>query len=164
VQAYVAGFGAGARHADPKITVLNGYVHSFLDDQGCEHVANKQIAHGSQVVFAVAGPGGMGALSAAKRKGVYGVGVDTDQSGLGNFILTSVVINWSLAVYDLARRLVDGRLPTGGNLSFGLRNDGVSLGKFSPKVPPTLIRQLRPLRAQIEQGKIVVPTAVNARW
>ena len=161
VQAYVAGFQAGARRADPEIRLLNEYSYDFLNPAKCEHAALDEIAHGSQVVFDVAGACGYGALEAAKLKGVFGVGVDIDQSYLGKFILTSVLKNLNLAVYDLARRLVDGRLPTGGNLSFDLRNHGVSLGKFSPDVPLTLRRQLVRLAAQIEHGKIVVPTKVS---
>jgi hypothetical protein len=46
----------------------------------------------------------------------------------------------------------------GGNLSFDLRNHGVKLGKFSPYVPERFRRELVPLKAQIEQGKIDVPT------
>ena len=42
-----------------------------------------------------------------------------------------------------------------------LRNHGVKLGKFSPYVPERLRRELVPLNAQIEQGKIVVPTTLS---
>jgi basic membrane protein A len=159
VQAFIAGYQAGAKHADPRIRLLNAYTYDFLSEAKCKHAAVDQIARGSRVVFDVAGICGLGALEAAKRKGVYGVGVDTDQSYLGKFILTSVVKNLDAAVYDLAKRLVDGRLRTGGNLSFDLRNHGVGLGKFSPEVPLALRRELIQLARQIEQGKIVVPTA-----
>jgi hypothetical protein len=37
----------------------------------------------------------------------------------------------------------------------------VGLGKFSSRVPRGLRRQLAPLAAQIEQGKIVVPAKLN---
>jgi len=161
VQAYIAGFRAGARRADPTIRLLNAYSYDFVNRAKCAHVALDQIARGSQVVFDVAGGCGIGALEAAKREGVYGVGVDIDQSGLGKFILTSAVKNLDLAVYDLAKRLVAGRLHTGGNLSFDLGNHGVGLGRFSPDVPLALRRALIPLAAQIERGKIVVPTRLN---
>jgi basic membrane protein A len=161
VKAYIAGFQAGARHADPKIKLLNAYSDDFVNPTKCRQVALDQIAHGSQVVFDVAGACGIGALQVAKRKGVFGVGVDIDQSYLGKFILTSVLKNLNLAVYDLARRLVDGRLRTGGNLSFNLRNRGVRLGKFSPEVPSSIRREVTPLAAQIEAGKIVVPTKLS---
>jgi basic membrane protein A len=162
VQALIAGFQAGAKRADPKIGLLNAYTDSYIDRTKCKDAALQQIAHGSRVVFDVAGNCGLGALDAAKQKGVYGVGVDADQSYLGQYILTSVVKNLNLAVYDLAERLVHGRLRTGGNLSFDLRNHGVGLGKFSPKVPRSLRRQLIPLEAQIEQGKIVVPATLSS--
>lgn len=161
VQAYVAGFQAGARRADPKIRLLNAYTYDFLNPVRCRHAALNQIAHGSQVVFDVAGACGLGALEVAKRKGVYGIGVDIDQSYLGKFILTSVVKNLDAAVYDVVKRLLAGRLRMGGNLSFDLRNRGVGLGSFSPKVPRALRRELIPLAAQIRQGKIVVPTTLS---
>lgn len=161
VQAFIAGFQAGAKRADPTIRVLKSYSYDFIDQAKCRHAALDQIAHGSEVVFDVAGDCGLGALEAAKQKGVYGVGVDSDQSALGGFILTSVVLNLNLAVYDLAKRLVRGRLPTGGNLSFDLRDRGVGLGRFSRKVPRSLRRELIPLAARIEEGKIVVPATLS---
>jgi basic membrane protein A len=163
VQALIAGFRAGARRADPKIGLRNGYAGSFISEPACRNVALDQIAHGSRVVFDVAGACGVGALEAAKQKGVYGVGVDTDQSWRGRFILTSAVLNWKLGVYTLAKLAVQGRLRTGGNLSWDMRNHFVGLGNFSPKVSLSVRRQLEPLAAQIAKGKIVVPTTFNAR-
>lgn len=161
VVSYIAGFQAGAKRADPKITLLNAYSGDFLNPTKCENAALDQIAHGSRVVFDVAGACGVGALMAAKRKGVYGIGVDIDQSYLGKFVLTSVVKDLNVAVYNFAKLLVRGRLRVGGNLSFDLRNHGVRLGKFSTYVPRRLRRRLISLAAQIEQGKIVVPAKLN---
>ena len=161
VDAYIAGFEAGARRADPKITVLRAYSRTFLSPKPCANAARHQIDQHSRVVFNVAGACGLGALETAKRSGVYGIGVDIDQSYLGPFILTSVVKNLNEAVYDLVKRLVRRRLPTGGNLSFDLRNKGVRLGPFSPHVSQSLRRRLKLLTRQIEQGKIVVPLTVS---
>jgi basic membrane protein A len=162
VQAYIAGFQAGAKRADPKIKLLNAYSNDFVNTKACKSVALDQIAHGSRVVFAVAGPCGLGALNAAKQNGVYAVGVDTDQSYLGKYILTSVVKNLDAAVYDIARLAVHGQLRTDGNLSFDLRNHGVYLGRFSPKVPRSLRQQLIPLTREIMRGKIAVPTTLSS--
>jgi basic membrane protein A and related proteins len=163
VQSYIAGFEAGAKAADPKITLLRAYTNDFLSEAKCRHAALAQIARGSQVVFNVAGSCGLGALKAAKQKGVYGLGVDIDQSNLGTYILTSVVKNLDVAVYDFAKGFVKGRLKMGGNLEFDLRNHGVGLGKFSPDVRPALRRKVKSLEALIEQGKIVVPTTPSSR-
>ena len=154
----IAGFRAGAKRGDPRIRLLNTYADDFSDEAKCRNVALDQIAHGSRVVFDVAGACGVGALKAAKQKGVYGIGVDTDQSWRGRFILTSAVLNWGLGVYDLAERVVQGQLRTGGNLSWDMSHHFVGLGRFSPKVHRSLQRQLKRLALQIKHGKIVVPT------
>ena len=153
VEAYIAGFQAGAKRADPKIKLLNLYTNDFVHPAACRHAALAQIAEGSRVVFNVAGTCGIGALKAARQKGVYGLGVDIDQSYLGRFILTSVVKNVDVAVYDLAKLVVQGRLRAGRNLSFDLRNHGVGLGKFSPKVPLALRRELISTRRADRAGE-----------
>ena len=59
---------------------------------------DNQIAQGSKIVFQVAGGCGLGALQAAKQKGVYGIGVDADQGYLGSYILTSALKHVDVAV------------------------------------------------------------------
>ena len=158
VRAYIAGFRAGAKRADPKIRVLNTYTGDFSTKAKCRNAALTQIVtHHSRVVFDVAGTCGLGALEAAKEQDVYGIGVDTDMSYLGKFVLTSAVLNLHKAIYDLAKLTVHGRLRTGGNMIFDLGDHGVYLGKLSPKVPASIRRQLKPLAVQISKGKIVVP-------
>ena len=115
------------------------------------------------LVFNVAGGCGLGTLAAAKQKGVWGIGVDIDQSYLGRFILTSVIKRLDVAVYQLVQSLEQGRFRTGGNVVFDFRNNGVGLGRFSPVVTRSLQRQLAPLRAQIVGGEIKVPTTVKIK-
>ena len=82
---------AGAKAADPKVKELNAYSQNFIDQAKCKEIALNQIAQGSDVVFQVAGGCGLGALDAAKEKGVWGIGVDADQAYLGPSILTSAI-------------------------------------------------------------------------
>ena len=57
-----------------------GYSQDFIDQAKCKTVAQNQIDAGSQVEFNVAGPCGLGTLDAAKEAGIWGIGVDVDQS------------------------------------------------------------------------------------
>ncbi len=66
--------------------VLVDYSQDFIDQAKCQDRANAQIAKGSDIVFQVAGQCGLGALDAAKTKGVWGIGVDADQAYLGDHI------------------------------------------------------------------------------
>ena len=161
VDRFIAGYQAGAKAADPGITVLNGYSQDFADQQKCKEIALDQIAQGAGVVFQVAGGCGLGALEAAKQKNVWGIGVDADQSFLGPHILTSAVKRVDTAVFLAVKSVADGKFK-GGNVTYGLKDNGVALGKISPKVPQSEVTKVQKIRAEIISGKIKnIPTEVK---
>jgi len=160
VDRFIAGYQAGAKAADPGIRVLNGYSEDFADQAKCKQVALNQIEQGAGVIFQVAGGCGLGALDAAKEKGVWGIGVDADQSFLGPHILTSAVKRVDTAVFVAIKRVVDGKFK-GGNIVFGLKDNGVGIGKISSKVPKSEVAAVNKVRADIISGKIKnIPTEV----
>jgi basic membrane protein A len=162
VDRFIAGYQAGAKAADPGITVLNGYSQDFADQQKCKEIALNQIAQGAGVVFQVAGGCGLGALEAAKQKGVWGIGVDADQSFLGPHILTSAVKRVDAAVFLAVKSVKNGKFKGGSNAVFGLKDNGVALGKISPKVPASEVTKVQKIRADIIAGKIKnIPTTVK---
>jgi basic membrane protein A len=160
VDRFIAGYQAGAKAADPGIKTLNGYSQDFSDQAKCKQIALNQIEQGAGVIFQVAGGCGLGALDAAKEKHVWGIGVDADQSFLGPHILTSAVKRVDTAVFDAIKLVVDGKF-RGGNIVFGLKDNGVDIGKISPKVPQSEVQKINQIRADIISGKISnIPTEV----
>jgi basic membrane protein A len=157
---FVIGFRAGARRASPGIRVLTGYSRDFSDPAKCEAIARNQIARGAGAVFDVAGACGLGALEAAREGGVWGIGVDYDQSSLGRHILTSVVKRYDAAFLTLFRQVKAGRIPTGRDTVLTLRENGVGLGRISPRVPASLRTGIDRLRRRIVAGEIRVPGTV----
>ena len=132
VDHYIAGFQKGATDANPKIKTLNAYSQDFVDQAKCKEIALDQIAQGSKVVFQVAGQCGLGALDAAKEKGVQGIGVDADQAYLGDFILTSALKKVDVAVFDAIKRVQDGKFKGGTDVIATVENGGVGLGQIGP--------------------------------
>jgi basic membrane protein A and related proteins len=162
VDRFIAGYRAGATKANPRITTLHGYSGGFQDTAKCRAVAQNQIDKGSGVVFAVAGACSLGALQAAKASGVYGVGVDNDQSALGSHILTSAVKREDIAVFKTIQALKRGRFSGGSTVLFSLRDGGVRLGRISSGVPRSFITKVREIRRQIVSGKIkAIPTTLK---
>jgi basic membrane protein A and related proteins len=162
VDRYIAGFQAGAKAADPGLKFLNGYSQDWVDTAKCKELALNQIAAGSKVVFQVAGGCGLGALDAAKQKGVWGIGVDADQSFLGPQVLTSALKRVDSAVYDTIQQVKQGRFKGGTNAVFGLDRDGVGVGKVSPKVPKSALKSLRAIERKIIDHKLgSIPTTVK---
>ncbi len=158
VDRFIAGYQAGAREALPGITTLNGYSSNWDDQAKCKEIALNQIARGAGIVFQVAGECGLGALRAAKETSIWGIGVDADQSFLGPFVLTSALKRVDAAVVQTIRSVVDDRWQGGRNLTFGLEQDGVGLGKISSKVPQEDLDALEQVKERIRSGEISVPT------
>ena len=166
VDTFLAGYKAGAQRCVPGTTVQIGYSQDFIDQAKCKSVAQNQLDAGSQVVFGVAGPCGLGALDAAKEAGRWAVGVDVDQSYLGPHILTSAVKRVDQGIFLAVRGAKTGKgYKGGGNLVFNLKNGGVALGKFSKKakLKKAWLTQINTLKKQIISGKIKPPLTVGGQ-
>jgi basic membrane protein A len=131
VDHYIAGFQAGAKAANPDIKTLNDYSQDFVAPDKCKELALKQIAAGSQVVFQVAGGCGLGALDAAKEKGVQGIGVDADQAYLGRHIMTSALKKVDVAVFDTTKSVQDGKFAAGTDTVFDVKSGGAGFGNVN---------------------------------
>jgi basic membrane protein A len=153
VDHYIAGFQAGAKKAYPGIETLNAYSQDFVDQAKCKEIALDQIAKGSKVVFQVAGQCGLGALDAAKGKGVQGIGVDADQAYLGDHILTSAQKKVDVAVFDAIKRAQDGKFKGGTDVIHTVANGGVGLGKIGP-AGQQYADQVKQIQDQIVSGEI----------
>jgi basic membrane protein A and related proteins len=161
VDHYIAGFQAGAKKANPGIQTLNGYSQDFVDQAKCKEIALDQIAKGSKVVFQVAGGCGLGALDAAKEKGVQGIGVDADQAYLGDHILTSALKKVDVAVFDAVKRAQEGQFEGGTDVIASVENGGVGLGKISA-AGQKYADQVKEIQDQIASGEITnIPDTVK---
>jgi basic membrane protein A len=161
VDHYIAGFQAGAKKAFPGIETLNGYSQDFVDQAKCKEIALDQIAKGSKVVFQVAGGCGLGALDAAKEKGVQGIGVDADQAYLGEHVLTSALKKVDVAVFNAIKRAQDGSFKGGTDVIATVENGGVGLGKISP-AGQKYADQVKEIEDQIASGEITdIPDTVK---
>jgi basic membrane protein A and related proteins len=160
VDIFIAGYQAGAKKCVPGTRVLIGYSQDFVAQDKCKEIALNQIARGSKAIFQVAGGCGLGALDAAKERAVWGIGVDRDQADLGPHILTSAVKRVDQSVYLTAEAVQKGEFKGGQDAVFNLENEGVAVGKISPKVPQELIDKMNELKPQIMDGTIKAPASL----
>ncbi|MCZ3622388.1 BMP family lipoprotein [Lactobacillus mulieris] len=177
VDLFDAGFTKGvndtAKKLGKKITILNQYIGDFNSSDKAKSIAQTMYAKKADIVMHAAGGAGDGLFEEAKainqtKKAsdkVWVIGVDTDQSNLGNykskdgkksnFVLTSVITGVNVAVKDIADRAYEGKFPGGKNLIYGLDTNGVSItkGQISSKA----WKASRTARTAIIDGKISVP-------
>ena len=161
VDRFIAGYRAGAQKAVPGTKVTWSYSSDWDDQAKCKELALNQIAAGSKVVFQVAGGCGLGALSAAKQRGVWGIGVDADQSFLGPHVLTSALKGVDEAVFQTIEAVLNGSFEGGGNAVFGLDRNGVGLGTFSPEASEEDKAKVEDVREQLAGGELgEIPTTL----
>jgi basic membrane protein A len=162
VDRFIAGYKAGAVAAVPGTRVTWSYSQDWEDQAKCKELALNQIAAGSKVVFQVAGGCGLGALSAAKDEGVWGIGVDGDQSFLGPHVLTSALKGVDSAVFLTIRSVEDGTFEGGKNVVFGIDQDGVGLGTLSPKADADAVADVEAVEQRLADGEVTdIPTTLG---
>ncbi|MYT33342.1 BMP family ABC transporter substrate-binding protein [Streptomyces sp. MspMP-M5] len=166
IQKFQAGFEQGVHDTDPRAKVVSQYLYpnndkGFNDPAAAKAKAQGMLDSGIDVIYSAAGQSGAGSIEAiSKVKGAWGIGVDSDQyrqPGLArykNHILTSVVKNVDVAVFDLIKSYQQHR-PLTGVHTYDLKHGGVSLatsGGFIKDIQP----QIDAARKKIIEGQVKV--------
>lgn len=117
------GYRAGAAYIDPavEVTVVYhsdvGFDKTFTDPEWGAATANSMIDKGVDVIFGAGGKTGNGAVTAAAQRGVYAIGVDTDQyytlPEAAPRLLSSAMKLLSPGTYDLVKLAKEGNFPSG---------------------------------------------------
>ncbi|MEV6288995.1 BMP family ABC transporter substrate-binding protein [Streptomyces sp. NPDC051896] len=169
IKKFEAGYVQGAKATDPKIKVDTQYLSHGSDfsgfaspDKGKE-AAQGMLDNGADVIYSAAGSSGNGAIEAISgKKGTWAIGVDSDQyniPGLAkykNAILTSMVKNVDVGVYDFIKSVHDGKPLTGVN-TYSLEKGGVSLATSGGFIDD-IQAKLDAAKKQIVDGQIKVKT------
>ena len=139
IKKFGAGYVQGVKDTNPKVKVDVQYLTHGSDlsgfsspDKGKE-AASGMLDNGADVIYAAAGSSGNGSIEAVNGvKGAWAIGVDSDQyniPGLAKYkasILTSMVKNVDVGVYDFIKSVHDGK-PLTGNQVYSLAKGGVGL-------------------------------------
>ena len=159
VDHYIAGFQWAMKMEDPSSTVFVDYSDDFTDPTKCSPKAAAMISNGADVVFQVAGGCGLGVLSTAQDKGVWSIGVDTDQSAISPSVIASAVKRVETATY-VAIKSVSDKSFKGGISTFSLANDGVGFVKGNIDIPADVQAEIDKVSGEIKSGSVTVPDTV----
>ncbi|WP_030806642.1 BMP family lipoprotein [Streptomyces sp. NRRL F-2799] len=169
IKKFEAGFVQGVKETNPKIKVDTQYLSHGSDTSGFaspdkgKEAAQGMLDNGADVIYSAAGSSGNGAIEAVNgKKGAWAIGVDSDQyniPGLAKYkgsILTSMVKNVDIGVYDFVKSVHDGKALTGVN-SYSLAKDGVSLSTSGGFIDD-IQAKLDAAKKKIVDGSIKVKT------
>jgi basic membrane protein A and related proteins len=163
IEAFEAGYIAGARAIDPEIEVLSGYTGSFTDVAAGKELALAQYAQGGDVNYAAAGACVFGAIEAAAENGFWAVGVDTDMDSLApGSVLSSMLKKVDVGTLITIRDAVNGTFEPGYK-NYTLADGTIDYTKnewVADDVPAELYEAVDGLAEMIKSGEIVVPMTV----
>ncbi|MDH6217346.1 BMP family lipoprotein [Streptomyces pseudovenezuelae] len=169
IKKFAAGYVQGVKDTNSKVKVDVQYLTHGSDlsgfaspDKGKE-AASGQLDNGADVIYAAAGSSGNGSIEAVSAvKGAWAIGVDSDQyniPGLSKYkgsILTSMVKNVDVGVYDFVKSVHDGK-PLTGNQIYSLAKGGVGLATSGGFIDD-IKTQLDAAKAKIVDGSVKVKT------
>lgn len=167
IKKFEAGFIEGAQTVTPKIKIDTKYLTQVPDFSGFGDPAKGKTAAqgmydgGADIVYHAAGGSGGGVFEAAAEAEGWAIGVDSDQyntadASVQDVILTSMLKNVNVAVYDYLKAVEEGE-DASGEIVYDLSVDGVGYSTSGGFVDD-ITDELDDYKQQIIDGEIEVPT------
>ncbi|MBN1573076.1 MAG: transporter substrate-binding domain-containing protein [Deltaproteobacteria bacterium] len=165
---YERGFAAGVNDANPAAEVIVKYISEgrdssvlFKEDAIMEE-SLRLSSRGADVLFAVSGPASMGAVYAAKKAGIYVVGLGGDRSDIApNSAAASVVNRFDVAIKGLLSDALSGGF-AGGVYLMGFENGGLDI-VTSGIIGQDKSSRILNRKEQMKAGKVKVPDYMDER-
>ena len=154
------GYITGVKEACPEATVLQYNANAFGDIAGGSTAAMDMITNGADVIYHAAGGTGIGVINACDEKGIWAIGVDTDQSILApEHVITSAMKRVDTASQDISKAVAAGEFTPGIHM-YDLSNGGVDLAPTRDHIPAEVLELVENAKAAIIAGEKTVPTTV----
>lgn len=161
---YTSGFEQGLKSTNPDAQFLINYVGSFTDPVKGKELALLQQSKGADFIAGMAAVGDNGVFDAAKEKGFFTSGQDTDRTDEDpEHIVLSQLKGTDAVAYETVKSFVDGSFAF-GVADYGLKEDGVGLtfvtrdskSTLSPFIGQENVDKVKAIAEDIKSGKIVV--------
>jgi len=167
---FLMGYIQGAKHVNPDIKIHIAYTGDFSDTAKAKELTLAQINQGADIVYQVASTAGLGVIDACTEKGVWAIGVDSDQAeaflesdpGKANSIMTSALKLVGESLYRTLKLQEEGSLVYGQRVVMGLSDGCVGIAKndiFEAAVSQEVQDKAEELEQAILSGDIVVDSA-----
>ena len=165
---FIVGYEAGAKYANPNVQVQTQYAGTYEDPARGKELALALYDGGCDIVFQVASRTGEGVFEAAAERGLYAIGVDSDQKYINpDVIICSMVKEVGLSIEQTVSKMLSDGTWNGGeiwvaDMSTGLIDVGYGDSTMTQQVSDELKKEVEQIKADIISGKIEVPTAFTS--
>ncbi len=161
---FIVGYKQGAEAAKPDIKVITNYTNDYDDPAKGKDCAIALADKNADVIFQIASAAGDGVFQAAKARGFYAIGVDSDQKYIDpEVIICSMKKEVGNSIYDAVKALASGDASKWGttwvaDMSNGYVGIGYGDDSMPQQVPDELKAAVEELAQKIISGEIKVNT------
>jgi basic membrane protein A len=160
------GYKAGAAYINPdvEVTVVYhndvGFDKTFTDPEWGKTTAVSMIDKGADVIFGAGGKTGNGALQGAADKGVYCIGVDTDQyftvPEAQSCLVSSAMKLLTPGTFGLIKMAKEGTFPGGNYLG---KAGYAPFHDFEDTIPEDVAAKMEEIKAALTDGSLTTDVA-----
>lgn len=160
VMAFVKAYEDGVHYIDTNIKVERVVLAGIWDDPAKgKQAALSLYDKKCDVVFQVAAATGLGVLQAAKERGLYAIGVDTNQNDIEpGYVIASDIKDVGKTIEDVYKTIKDGTYKPGQVIKYGLKTGTVDLVTTAEVqvLPQSILDRINSVRQQIIDGTLMV--------
>lgn len=158
---FVQGANDAAAELGTDVEVMYYYTGGFEATPEAQSTAASWYENGTEVIFACGGAVGNSVMAAAEAADAKVIGVDVDQSGESETVITSAMKLLSNSVYDGIAASYAGSFPGGATTIFSAENNGVGLPMESSKFETFSTEDYDTLLAKLAANEIAIVDSVD---
>ena len=160
---FIVGYEQGAKQAKADIKVIHNYTNDYADPAKGKECAFTLNDKGADVIFQIASASGDGVFEAAKERGFFAIGVDSDQRYIApDNIICSMRKGVGDSIYQAVTKAQKDDSLWGTTWIVGLSDQlvGIAYGEGSVHfaISDELRKEVEKLAEQIANGDILVKT------
>ena len=163
------GFVEGAELAASELGLASGdvsiryaYAGTFSPSPEVQTMAASWYMDGVEIIFAAAGGAGFSVMAAADAANGLVIGVDIDQAGASQTVVTSALKGLQASVYSVLEDYMNGTFPGGIAKRFDASLDGVSLPMATSRFQTFNQEQYDAIFARLAAGEFNLSTTTGA--
>lgn len=159
IDAFMFAYENGAKYVDPQVVNERKYLGDWEDTAKAKQATLQLYDLGADIVYQIAAAAGMGVLQASGERGLYSIGVDTNQNSIvPGHVVASAIKDIGLAIINVFETIENGTYKPGEVLEYGLASKAVDVvfDGNGGVLPQAIIDKVNDLRQQIINGTLKV--------
>lgn len=159
VQSFIFAYENGAKYIDPEVKNETKYLGDWEDTSKAKQATLQLYDMGADIVFQIAAAAGMGVLQASGERGLYSIGVDTNQNAIvPGHVVASDIKDVGKSILNVYKTIKDGTYKPGEVLSYGLESGTVDVvfENNNDVLPKSIIDKVSEVKQMIIKGDLKV--------